>query len=311
MVELGTVATAVLVLVAAGSLALAQSGAETQGSVPAPGFVPVVPVAEKEAMLDLAGGAAMKLRLIPAGKFTIGTPPDQVKSRERRNEKYQKEITLFRSFYMGLTEITQAQWKAVMGTEPWAGMPHAGPSAECAANYISWAEATVFCEKLSDKTGWTVQLPSEAQWTWACRAGATMPQPYGEDPKTEQWADYTWHRDNVWDTGRRHPQRAGLKKPNAWGLHDMHGNLWEWCRGKYRHHYKYLDEEEPTDFGNGMGHAVRGGSFKSPAEDCGSERRFWYFDLNREYYGYVGFRIVATPPVGELPEGGASLIHCG
>jgi formylglycine-generating enzyme required for sulfatase activity len=140
------------VVLALSAAVVAQPAAEVQVDEGKGGLNPVVPITEKEVAFDLGGGVAMKLRLIPAGKFTIGTPPDQVTSRERRNERYQKEITLFRSFYMGVTEVTQTQWKAVMGTEPWAGMRHAGLGAECAANYISWAEATAFCEKLSGKT---------------------------------------------------------------------------------------------------------------------------------------------------------------
>jgi len=188
-------------------------------------------------------------------------------------------VRISRSFYMGVTEVTQEQWKAVMGTEPWwgrsggskSGLPisEAGP-----ANQIWWEDAQQFCRSLSEKTGCEVRLPTEAEWEYACRAGSDAAYCFGSSPT--ELSDYAWfgglREDQPWT---HRPQPVAQKKPNAWGLYDMHGNVEEWCQDLFDWDY-YAESplEDPTGPAIGLsGRVMRGGSRLSDAEDCGSGHR--------------------------------------
>jgi formylglycine-generating enzyme required for sulfatase activity len=143
----------------------------------------------------------------------------------QRNEGPQHEVTISKPFYMGATEVTQAQYQAVMGTNP-SGYGGATNPVE----RVSWNDAAEFCRKLSEKIRQTVRLPTEAEWEYACRAGTETASSFGDSDA--DLGDYAWWRGNSGDT--THP--VAQKKPNAWGLYDMHGNVWEWCAdwyGKY------------------------------------------------------------------------------
>ncbi|MDP6547233.1 MAG: formylglycine-generating enzyme family protein, partial [Phycisphaerae bacterium] len=123
----------------------------------------------KTLALALGKNVTLKLTLIPAGKFLMGSPETETGRGDA--EGPQREVTLSEPFYMGVTEVTQSQWKAVMGTEPWAGKSYAKSGGSHAASYLSWDDASKFCEILSKKTGKKLSLPTEAQWEYACRAG--------------------------------------------------------------------------------------------------------------------------------------------
>ncbi len=158
------------------------AGAETQPvaaiKLPAPG---------EPLLLDLGDGVTMKLAWIPAGKFTMGSPA--VEQGREKGEGLQRVVTITKPFYMGVTEVTQPQWKAVMGTEPWKGKPYAKANASHAASYISWDDATAFCRKLS-RSGRAVCLPTEAEWEYACRAGSRTRFSYGDDPNYTSLGEY-------------------------------------------------------------------------------------------------------------------------
>ena len=162
----------------------------------------------KELSLDLGKGVSMKLVLIPAGKFKMGnhdTPAETVKKvggeEEHLSDEYPAhEVTISKPFYMGIYELTQAQWKAVMGTEPWmtkTALAYAGAQPRPAgvddypAVWMSSYDAIEFCRKLSKKTGRTVSLPTEAQWEYACRAGSTTTFSFGDD--LSKLIDYGWY----------------------------------------------------------------------------------------------------------------------
>jgi len=218
--------------------------------------------------LDLGGGVTMKLVLIPAGKFMMG------------EEKDQHEVTISKPFYMGATEVTQAQYEAVMGTNPSRLKGATNP-----VETVSWNDATEFCKKLSEKTRQAVRLPTEAEWEYACRAGSKTRFSFGD--ADEGLGDYAWYRANCGYT----TNPVGQKKPNAWGLFDMHGNVWEWCADWYGDYPKGA-VTDPEGLASGAARVVRGGDWGGIPEDCRSANR------SQSTPGYrsnnCGFRVVVS-----------------
>ena len=198
--------------------------------------------------LDLGKGVSLKLVLIPAGTFMMGnhdTTAETVKKvggkEEHLADEYPAhEVTISKPFYMGIYELTQAQWKAVMGTEPWmtkTALAYAGAQPRPAgfddypAVWMNSYDAIEFCRKLSKKTGMSVSLPTEAQWEYACRAGSTTTFSFGDD--VSKLIDYGWYGGITAGQKEDYAHRVGQLKPNAWGLYDMHGNVWEFCSDWY------------------------------------------------------------------------------
>ena len=241
-----------------------------------------------EKTLQFGNGISMRLALIPPGKFLMGSPYSETYAAS--NEKPQREVTITKSFYMGLTEVTQGQWRAVMGTEPWKGKGYAKEGAENPALYVSWHDATAFCTKLSQKTGRIIRLPTEAEWEYACRAGSKTRFYFGDD--SSKLGDYAWHSRNAYNIGEKYAHPVARKKPNAWGLYDMHGNVWEWCADRCgRKHYSATGNAvDPTGPGSGTYRVLRGGSFCSDVGSCRSAYRFKHHPDYRD--DHRGFRVV-------------------
>lgn len=172
----------------------------------------------------------MKLVWCPPGSFSMGSPP----SEEGRlgHEEEQVQVTLTRGFWIGKHEVTQAEWERVMGTAPWTRDNSVKVGPRYPATFISWEDATEFARMLTGQereegrlpTGWEYKLPTEAQWEYACRAGTQTAFSCGND--VAALIEYAW----VAKFLEPHAYEVGLKKPNAWGMHDMHGNVCEWCR---------------------------------------------------------------------------------
>ncbi len=237
---------------------------------------------------DFGDGVTMKLVLIPAGKFLMGSP--ETEKDRQRVEGPQHEVTISRPFYMGTTEVTQAQWKAVMGTEPWRGQSYIEENPEHAASYISWEDATAFCAKLSEKAGRTVRLPREAEWEYGCRSGSTTRFSYGDDPDYSHLGEYAWYDGNSCTKDQKYPHAAGQKKPNAWGLYDMYGNVLEWCEDCWHDTYQGAPTDGSAWAGAGSSRVVRGGSWYNYAGVCRSSFRAEYDPDIR--YDDTGFRVV-------------------
>ena len=170
----------------------------------------------------------MVLVPIPAGEFLMGSPETEP---GRRDNEVQHQVTLTKPFLLGVHEVTQGQWQAVMGTTPWKGKEFVKEGDDYPATYVSWHDAVEFCRKLSEKEGLEYRLPTEAEWEYACRAGTTTAYSFGDD--ASELGEYAWYRENARNVGQKYAHTVGQKKPNPWGLYDMHGNVWEWCSDWY------------------------------------------------------------------------------
>lgn len=220
----------------------------------------------------------MEFVLIPAGTFMIGSPKDEP---GRYANEIQHRVNLTKAFYMQTTEVTQGQWKAIMGKNPAA---HKGCGDNCPVEQVSWNDVQTFIQKLNQKEGTDrYRLPTEAEWEYACRAGSTTKFCFGDDET--KLSAHAWYYDN---SGPR-PHPVGQKKPNAWGLYDVHGNVREWCQDRYGF-YPSSPVADSTGPSSGTFRRVfRGGSWNDYAERCRSAFRGWGDPGGRGYD--LGFRV--------------------
>ncbi len=268
--------TNVVVLLALCSFALHQTKVSAEEPVQASAGI-----TSKELTLDLGENVEMKLVLIPAGKFLMGSP--ETEKDHEGIEGPQREVILSAPFYMGVHEVTQEQWETVMGSNPSAFKGAKNP-----VENVAWEDANAFCKKVSDMAGKTVRLPTEAQWEYACRAGTKTRFCYGDDNGYSTLDQYAWYAKN---SGKStHP--VGQSKPNAWGLYDMHGNVWEWCSDWGCQVYALAGIIDPQGPASGPPYRVlRGGSWRDDPEDCRSAYRFRDSSSHRTYH--YGFRVAA------------------
>jgi formylglycine-generating enzyme required for sulfatase activity len=210
--------------------------------------------------LNIDKKVTMKLVRIPAGKFMMGSPESETGRRD--DEGPQREVTISKPFYMGVFEVTQSQWHAVMGSHPWQRMPPGSWSSDKPIEPVIWNKADEFCKKLSEKTGMKVRLPTEAQWEYACRSGTTTRYYFG-DLGFHVIFSYAWLAvDKDPSTGNREPRHVGQKIPNQWGLYDMYGNVAEWCRDWYqKDYYSLAGDVDPENTTESDKRVHRGGTF--------------------------------------------------
>ena len=152
----------------------------------------------------------MMFNKIPAGTFTMGSPEDET---GRGDGETQHKVTITKPFYMQTTEVTQSQWKAVMGTEPWKGKSVVKEGPDYPAVYVSWDDAVAYCKILSEKEGKTYRLPTEAEWEYACRAGTETRWSFGDDEKV--LGDYAWYYENAELADEKYAHQVAGKKPNS------------------------------------------------------------------------------------------------
>ncbi len=248
----------------------------TTASVPPnPVEVPAAVVTGKSAG-DLRSDNTLGMKLVwcPAGRFTMGSPASET---ERSDDEEQVEVTLTKGFWLGQTGVTQSQFKAVMASEPWSGNDCVKEGVNYPATYVDWNDATEFCKRLTESEGragrlpqgWKYDLPTEAQREYATRAGTTMAYVFGND--AGKLSDYAWFHENAIDVDQDYAHEVGAKKPNAWGLYDLHGNMWEWCRDYYA---KKLPGGVDPFVGTGSNRVFRGGCWFDNAANCRSAYRF-------------------------------------
>jgi len=228
--------------------------------------------------LDLGKGVTMKLVLIRPGRFMMGSPDSELGRGDK--EGPQHEVVIAKPFYLGVTEVTQAQYEAVMGTNP---SQFKGPTNPVES--VSWNDAVEFCRKLSEKTRKTFRLPTEAEREYACRAGSKTRFSFGDSESV--LGEYAWYASN--SGGKTHP--VGQKKPNPWGLYDMHGNVAEWCADWYADYPKaaVTDHQGPA---SGTYRVLRGGSWYPTPDGCRSAFRNYGTPGIR--YNVFGFRVVVS-----------------
>ncbi|MBW3018937.1 SUMF1/EgtB/PvdO family nonheme iron enzyme, partial [Candidatus Woesearchaeota archaeon] len=241
---------------------------------------PINPNTPKEKIIDIGNGVSMEFVLIPVGKFKMGSPSTE--SDRDTDEGPVHWVIISRPFYMGKYEVTQEQYYAVAKYKPSRFKQENGP-----VERVSWEQADRFCTKLSEIKDGNYRLPTEAEWEYACRAGSEDRFYFGLDPEYSQIEKYAWYSENSDST--THP--VGEKKPNSFGLYDMHGNVSEWCWDWYAPNYYHktfmIDPPGPQ---NGKSRVIRGGSWFHGVRDCRSASRS---SCEPVYIrNYVGFRVV-------------------
>jgi formylglycine-generating enzyme required for sulfatase activity len=210
---------------------------------------------EIEQAIDLGDGVTLTMVLIPAGEFLMGCGEDEP---DRRGDKTRHRVTLTQPFWLGKYEVTLEQWHAALGKGSKRYRGSRSP-----AHAVSWTTAHAFLEKLNAMVpGGGFALPTEAQWEYACRAGTATPFHFGPTITTDQANvnGETPYGDGPPGVNRKHPVAVGSFPPNAWGLHDMHGNLWEWCEDWYAP-YTAEPQTDPTGPATGTRRVLHGGSW--------------------------------------------------
>ncbi len=230
--------------------------------------------------INLSGALRMQLVLVQPGSFIMGTSESAAGFEDARPAH---EVRIGRTFYIGRTPVTQAQWLAVMPDNP-----SRFRGDELPVESISWHACQAFCEQLNSQTALRVRLPSEAEWEYACRALAADRD--SDNPSADLDAR-AWHAEN--STGRT--QVVGQKRANRWGLHDMLGNVWEWCLDWYAaDYYTAGPQEDPAGPEQGVARVLRGGSWACGAGTCRAARRG--FGMPHMRTMTTGLRVVVQPP---------------
>ena len=245
-----------------------------------PAAAPLVEAKPAPVPRSVSNSLEMLFVQITPGEFQMGEGKESVK------------VTISRPFSIGTTEVSQLTWKRIMGTEPWKGQRFTPIGDNIPATYISWNDAVSFCDKITEieqKAGVmplneSYRLPTEAEWEYACRAGSTTLYHFGDDPAL--LSEYAWHDGpgGLKQGYQVHP--IATKKPNAWGLYDMHGNASEWCSDWYLS----LQDGEPLTKDGGKTRVLRGATFFNQEHDCRSARR----DHGSDGRTASGFRVARS-----------------
>jgi formylglycine-generating enzyme required for sulfatase activity len=264
--------------------AVAPAATKTVKAVPG---VKAVSSGSADMKLDLGEGVAIDLVLVKAGTFQIGSPSSE--SNRGYDEGPQHEVAITTDFYIGKYEVTQMQYEKIIGSNPSHFKDAASP-----VEKVSWQEANEFCRRLSTSSGKTVRLPTEAEWEYACRAGTTTPFHFGPSLGSDSA--------NIDGTGpyggapvsdyRKRTVAVASFPPNQWKIHDMHGNVMEWCSDFYAASYIPAGDpdKDPAGPESGSSHVLRGGAWTSKAQNCRSADRTQKGPTFRS--NEAGFRIV-------------------
>ena len=250
----------------------------------------------------LTNSIGMKLKLIPAGEFQMGSPANE---EGRDDDEHHHRVRITKPFYLGVYEVTQRDYAKVMGNNPSYFSSNGGggervsgmDTSRFPVEEVSWEDAVEFCRKLSALAGErsasrVYRLPSEAEWEYACRAGTTTAYHFGDN--ASRLGEYAWYEVNASDVDEQYSHRVGQKKANPFGLHDMHGNVWEWCQDWYESgYYKASPVDDPTGPSTASDRVFRGGCWFNNARYCRSADRCWSTPTFRSLD--LGFRVALVP----------------
>jgi hypothetical protein len=259
----------------------------TRMTLPAPAPSPPSVISNPQSLLDsgtvgkviqikLPGGELMKFCYCPPGSFMMGSPKSE---EEHRNDEDQVQVRISRGFWMAQTECTQAQWEAVIGDNP-----SEVKGRDLPVEKVSWEDVQAYLSKLNGAvslpSGWKLELPTEAQWEYACRAGTESMFSFG-DRSSRIYANI----------GQGKPSAVASYAPNAWNMHDMHGNVWEWCRDWYGE--KLPGGTDPAGPAAGLHRVNRGGTFDRGWPSSRAAQRA--YDEPNLSYASLGFRPALVP----------------
>lgn len=244
-------------------------------------------------VVELGGGVRLEMVTLEPGSFWMGSDSGE------NDQKPFHRVTITRSFGIGKYEVTQDQWKAVMVSNPSQFAP-AHVFLDLPVENVSWDDCQEFIRVLNAKTGMKFRLPAEAEWEYACRAGSAGDFAgnldsmgwYYENAGRTRLTDSSWKSGSAAQNGNEtHP--VGQKQPNAWGLYDMHGNVFEWCQDWYdEKYYGRSPGTDPTGATGGSDRVARGGSWGGSAVYCRSSFRGWNAPSSR--HSDLGFRLART-----------------
>jgi formylglycine-generating enzyme required for sulfatase activity len=236
---------------------------------------------------DLGNGIKLEMIAIPGGTFLMGSPDNEAE--RSRNESPQHQVTV-PSFFMAKYQLTQAQYQAIMGVNLSAFKGDNRP-----VENVSWDDAVAFCQKLIQKTGNNYRLPSEAEWEYACRAGTKTPFYFGDNITTDlvNYDGNYPYKSAAKGKYREQTTDVGTFPPNAFGLYDMHGNVWEWCEDDWHRNYKNapIDGSAWNSLSSRGTKRIRGGSWRDGASICRAACRNGVSDGYRRHD--FGFRVVS------------------
>lgn len=245
-------------------------------------------VAQADRPKALANGVGMRFVLLPAGTFQMGSPDGDPSVRV--NEVPAHEVILTQPFYLAAHPVSQAEYQAVMGTNPSRFHTKDGGGPDHPVENVSWEDAARFCKRLSERpeevrAGRTYRLPTEAEWEYACRAGTTTAFSHGDRFPADQ---------GHFDTGTNDKSgtvAVGTFPANLFGLYDMHGNIWEWCADWYSETaYRDVSLRDPVGPASGRYRVLRGGSWRNSADRCRAAYRNALAPHSRD--SATGFRVV-------------------
>lgn len=234
---------------------------------------------------------------LPRGEFTV---EDTDSGAAPEGSRAPRRVRITQPIWMGQHEVTQAQWKSLMGTSPWLDKRAVVPASDAPAVCVSWSDAVAFCRLLTarERAADTLakdeeyRLPTEAEWEYACRAGSTNAYSFGDDAAL--LGDHAWFQQNSSDIGRPYARPVGTRKPNAWGLYDMHGNVWEWVLDAYGPNLPRGDD--PLCLARTERRVLRGGSWIAPSAELQASYRHSGPNDNADNrfrnMGDLGYRVV-------------------
>ena len=241
--------------------------------------------ATAQQLKEITNSIGMKLVIILPRSFKMGSPNEE---EGRRQDESRHLVTISNWFYLGACEVTQGQFEKVMGVNPSKFKGLNKP-----VERVSWDDAILYCKKLSEMpiekaAGREYRLPTEAEWEYACRATSSDTYSFGDLPKSLD--EYAWFDEN--SQFKSHP--VGEKKPNQWGLYDMHGNVLEWCQDVYAD-YPSGESVDPRGPAQNLYRVLRGGCLYFNADQCRSSRRFMWVQFDAK--DSIGFRVAMSRPI--------------